>query len=160
MDTQSKVADLATAQRWVRTWRLKSEQVVFTNGCFDLLHAGHVTYLEAAASCGQRLVVGLNDDASVSRLKGPTRPIQTLAHRARVLAALACVDAVVAFAEDTPLALILALQPDVLAKGADYTVEQIVGAQEVLGWGGRVERLALVPNQSTTGIVQKLQGKP
>jgi rfaE bifunctional protein nucleotidyltransferase chain/domain len=160
MDTQSKVADLATAQRWVRTWRLKSEQVVFTNGCFDLLHAGHVTYLEAAASCGQRLVVGLNDDASVSRLKGPTRPIQTLAHRARVLAALACVDAVVAFADDTPLALILALQPDVLAKGADYTVEQIVGAQEVLGWGGRVERLALVPNQSTTGIVQKLQGKP
>jgi D-beta-D-heptose 7-phosphate kinase/D-beta-D-heptose 1-phosphate adenosyltransferase len=160
MDTQSKVADLATVQRWVRTWHLKSEQVVFTNGCFDLLHAGHVTYLEAAASCGQRLVVGLNDDASVSRLKGPTRPIQTLAHRARVLAALACVDAVVAFTDDTPLALILALRPDVLAKGADYTVEQIVGAQEVLGWGGRVERLALVPNQSTTGIVLKLQGKP
>lgn len=160
MDTQSKVADLSTVLRWVRTWRLKSEQVVFTNGCFDLLHAGHVTYLEAAASCGQRLVVGLNDDASVSRLKGPTRPIQTLAHRARVLAALACVDAVVPFAEDTPLALILALQPDVLAKGADYSAEQIVGAQKVLGWGGRVERLALVPNQSTTGIVQKLQGKP
>ncbi|MBX3101967.1 MAG: D-glycero-beta-D-manno-heptose 1-phosphate adenylyltransferase [Bacteroidetes bacterium] len=157
MDTSYKTADLAQAIRQVNTWRLKSDCVVFTNGCFDLLHAGHVTYLEAAAGYGQRLVVGINSDASVRRLKGPARPIQEAAHRARVLAALACVDAVVIFEEDTPLHLITTLRPDVLAKGADYTLEQIVGAQEVMAYGGRVERIPLVQGQSTTSIVSRMQ---
>jgi D-beta-D-heptose 7-phosphate kinase/D-beta-D-heptose 1-phosphate adenosyltransferase len=155
MDTQNKVISWTDALRQVNIWRLVSQPVVFTNGCFDLLHAGHVTYLEAAASEGRRLVVGLNSDASVQRLKGPTRPIQAQNYRARVLAALACIDAVVIFDQDTPLELIQHLRPDILAKGADYTLEQIVGAQEVMAYGGKVARIPLVPGQSTTSLVEK-----
>jgi len=132
---------------------------VFTNGVFDLLHAGHVALLEAARAAGGALVVGVNSDASVRRLgKGADRPLVGEADRARVVAALACVDGVVLFDEDTPLELIRALRPDVLVKGADYARGQIVGADDVAGWGGRVVRVPLVPGQSTTELLRRLRG--
>jgi rfaE bifunctional protein nucleotidyltransferase chain/domain len=132
---------------------------VFTNGVFDVLHAGHVALLEAARAAGAALVVGVNADASVRRLgKGADRPLVGETDRTRVLAALACVDCVVLFAEDTPLELIRALRPDVLVKGADYARDQIVGADDVEGWGGRVVRVPLVPGKSTTDLVRRLRG--
>jgi len=131
---------------------------VFTNGVFDLLHAGHVALLEAARAEGAVLVVGVNTDASVRRLgKGSERPLVPEAERARLLAALAAVDCVVLFDDDTPLALIDLLRPDVLVKGADYAREAIVGAAEVEGWGGRVVRVPLVAGKSTTDLVRKLR---
>jgi D-beta-D-heptose 7-phosphate kinase/D-beta-D-heptose 1-phosphate adenosyltransferase len=131
---------------------------VFTNGVFDLLHAGHVALLEAARAEGVALVVGVNTDASVRRLgKGSDRPLVTEAERARLLAALSAVDCVVLFDDDTPLALIDRLRPDVLVKGADYAREAIVGAAEVEGWGGRVVRVPLVAGKSTTDLVRKLK---
>jgi rfaE bifunctional protein nucleotidyltransferase chain/domain len=132
-------------------------RVVFTNGCFDLVHAGHVRYLEAARALGDLLVVGLNDDASVRRLKGAGRPILALAERAEVLAGLTAVDHLVAFAEDTPLALIEILQPDVLVKGADWAADDIVGRNVVLARGGRVERIDLVPALSTSEIIRRIR---
>ncbi len=132
---------------------------MFTNGVFDLLHAGHVALLEAARAEGDALIVGVNRDASARRLgKGPDRPVVAERERARVVAALAAVDCVVLFAEDTPLALIRQLHPDVLVKGADYAPESIVGAADVEGWGGRVVRVPLVQDQSTTGLLRKLRG--
>ena len=126
---------------------------------FDVLHAGHVALLEAARAAGAALVVGVNTDASVRRLgKGADRPLVGEVDRARVLAALACVDCVVLFDEDTPLELIRALRPDVLVKGADYARDQIVGAADVEGWGGRVVRVPLVPGKSTTDLVRRLRG--
>jgi rfaE bifunctional protein nucleotidyltransferase chain/domain len=131
---------------------------VFTNGVFDLLHIGHVTLLEAARAAGAALVVGVNSDASVQRLaKGAGRPLVPGAERARLVAALACVDCVVVFDEDTPLALINRLRPDVLVKGADYARDQIVGADAVESWGGRVVRVALVPGHSTSDLVERLR---
>lgn len=131
---------------------------MFTNGVFDLLHVGHVTLLEAARAEGATLVVGVNSDDSVRLLaKGADRPFVPLAERARVLAALGCVDCVVPFDEATPLALIQALRPDVLVKGADYALEEIVGAAEIGKWGGRVVRVPLVPGRSTTDIVKRLR---
>lgn len=131
---------------------------MFTNGVFDLLHVGHVALLEAARAAGDALVVGLNSDASVRRLgKGADRPLVAERERARLLAALAAVDCVVLFDDDTPLALIVRLHPDVLVKGADYAREAIVGAAEVEAWGGRVVRVPLVQGQSTTEIVRKLR---
>jgi D-beta-D-heptose 7-phosphate kinase/D-beta-D-heptose 1-phosphate adenosyltransferase len=131
---------------------------VFTNGVFDLLHAGHVGLLEAARTEGVALVVGVNTDASVRRLgKGSDRPLVPEAERARLLAALTAVDCVVLFDDDTPLALIDRLRPDVLVKGADYAREAIVGAAEVEGWGGRVVRVPLVAGKSTTDLVRKLR---
>jgi rfaE bifunctional protein nucleotidyltransferase chain/domain len=129
---------------------------VFTNGCFDLLHPGHVTYLEAARELGDALVVGLNSDASVRRLKGPARPILTEQERATVLSGLRSVDYVVVFDEDTPLALIRRIVPDVLVKGGDWPVEAIVGADVVLAAGGRVSSLPFVEGKSTTGIVERI----
>ena len=132
--------------------------MVFTNGVFDLLHTGHVALLEAARAEGAALVVAVNTDASVRRLgKGSERPLVPEAERARLLAALAAVDCVVLFDEDTPLALIARLRPDVLVKGADYAREAIVGAAEVEGWGGRVVRVPLVAGKSTTDLVRKLR---
>jgi len=132
--------------------------VAFTNGVFDLLHGGHVALLEAARAAGDALVVGVNSDASVRRLgKGPDRPLVAEAERVRLLAALAAVDCVVLFNDDTPLALIERLHPDVLVKGADYAPEAIVGAAEVEGWGGRVVRVPLVEGKSTTDLVRKLR---
>lgn len=143
-----------------RVWRdaLRRGRLSFTNGVFDLLHPGHVDVLMGARSQGDALVVGLNSDASVRRLKGPERPVRSQQDRAYVLAALECVDAVVVFEEDTPLELIRALRPDVLVKGGDYTEAAIVGAADVKGWGGRVAVIPLTPGQSTTSIVEKLRG--
>ncbi|MGI4834473.1 MAG: D-glycero-beta-D-manno-heptose 1-phosphate adenylyltransferase [Janthinobacterium lividum] len=135
-------------------WRAAGEKVVFTNGCFDLLHLGHVDYLEKARALGDRLVVGLNTDASVSALK-PGRPLQDETSRARILAALAFVDAVVLFGDDTPLRLIEAVQPDVLVKGDDYAIEGIVGHETVLNKGGQVLTVPLVKGYSTSALVAK-----
>jgi D-beta-D-heptose 7-phosphate kinase / D-beta-D-heptose 1-phosphate adenosyltransferase len=137
-------------------WRAAGETIVFTNGCFDLLHVGHITLLEDCRRFGSKLVLGLNADASVCRLKGPTRPIVAERERARVMAALAAVDAVVLFEEDTPLQLIRALKPDVLVKGGDYTIETVVGHEDVIASGGRVEIVPTVEGFSTTNIVKKL----
>jgi D-beta-D-heptose 7-phosphate kinase/D-beta-D-heptose 1-phosphate adenosyltransferase len=156
LEQAAKILDLAAAQARVQGWQAAGERVVFTNGCFDLLHVGHVSYLELAHRQGQRLVVGLNTDQSVRALKGLERPLIGEQDRARVLAALAAVDAVVLFDEATPLELILALRPDVLAKGADYREEEVVGAPEVKSWGGQVVLIPLVDDRSTTGIIQRL----
>jgi D-beta-D-heptose 7-phosphate kinase/D-beta-D-heptose 1-phosphate adenosyltransferase len=149
--------DLDTAARLVREWRAHGLRVGFTNGCFDVLHAGHVALLRGARRRCDRLVVALNTDESVARLKGPSRPVNPLADRAAVVAALAAVDAVVAFAEDTPLELIRALVPDVLVKGADYTPDRVVGAEVVRAAGGEVALIDLLPGRSTTGIVARLR---
>ena len=142
----------------VNRWSLTGEKVVFTNGCFDILHAGHVAYLKEAASLGDRLIVAVNDDASVARLKGPERPMNTLARRLQVLSGLASVDAVVGFSEDTPVALIERLQPDVLAKGGDYkSIDDVVGYETVLGYGGEVKVLGEVANLSTTHLIAKIR---
>jgi D-beta-D-heptose 7-phosphate kinase/D-beta-D-heptose 1-phosphate adenosyltransferase len=154
-DPVTKMMDWRRAAAWRRS---QTGRLVFTNGVFDLLHPGHVNVLLASRREGDALVVGLNSDESVKRLKGPERPIRSLPDRAYVLAALSMVDAVVAFEQDTPLELILRLRPDVLVKGGDYTVDAMVGAQEVQGWGGRVVVVPLTPGQSTTSIIQRLRG--
>ena len=153
-----KVCELPSLQLRVAGWRAAGQRIVFTNGCFDLLHAGHVTYLEGARKLGDRLIVGLNTDRSVSALKGPSRPVIHEADRARVMAALEAVDAVVLFDEDTPLTLINALRPDVLVKGSDYREDQVVGGQEVKSWGGKVALVEIVPGRSTSKIIDKLGG--
>lgn len=138
--------------------RAHGERIVFTNGCFDILHAGHVTYLEQARSQGDRLVVAINDDASVTRLKGPGRPINSVDRRMAVLAGLGAVDWVVSFSEDTPENLLERIRPDVLVKGGDYGLEGVVGAPIVLGYGGEVKVLSFVDSCSTTAIVEKIRG--
>lgn len=154
-----KLLELEDAQRLVRSWKRRGEKVVFTNGCFDILHAGHVSYLDMARRLGDRLVVGLNSDASVRRLKGESRPINPEIQRAAVLAALASVDVVVLFEQDTPLELIATLRPDILAKGADYQKEQVVGAAEVESWGGEVRLVDLVDGVSTTRIATRIASR-
>lgn len=134
--------------------------IVFTNGCFDLLHAGHVDLLRRARTHGDALVVGLNSDASVRRLKGPSRPIIPLPERAFVLSGLESVDYVVPFEADTPLELILAIKPQVLIKGGDWPIERIVGAADVQSWGGKVFSLPLLPGYSTTAIVSRIRSLP
>jgi D-beta-D-heptose 7-phosphate kinase/D-beta-D-heptose 1-phosphate adenosyltransferase len=143
-----------------RAWRTEVRgKVVFTNGVFDLLHPGHVDVLLGARRHGDALVVGVNSDASVRRLKGPTRPVRGEAERCYVLAALEMVDAVVVFDEDTPFELIGVLKPDVLVKGGDYTETSIVGAREVRAWGGDVVVVPLTPGHSTTSTIEKLRGR-
>ncbi|MBC4017765.1 bifunctional D-glycero-beta-D-manno-heptose-7-phosphate kinase/D-glycero-beta-D-manno-heptose 1-phosphate adenylyltransferase HldE [Siccirubricoccus deserti] len=154
---EEALLDHVQAQRLVAEWKAHGLRVGFTNGCFDILHAGHVALLRAARKRCDRLVVALNTDASVARLKGPARPVNGLADRAAVVSALAAVDAVVGFGEDTPLALIRLLLPDVLVKGADYTVEQVVGADVVQQAGGEVALIDLVPGRSTTATIRKLR---
>jgi D-beta-D-heptose 7-phosphate kinase / D-beta-D-heptose 1-phosphate adenosyltransferase len=139
----------------VSAWRSNGESIVFTNGCFDLLHIGHITLLESARNQGDRLIVGINSDASVSNLKGPTRPMVGQRERAYVLAALAAVDAVVIFDTPTPLELIEALRPDVIVKGGDYNEDTVVGAKEVRSWGGRVKIVPTVEGFSTTKLIEK-----
>jgi D-beta-D-heptose 7-phosphate kinase/D-beta-D-heptose 1-phosphate adenosyltransferase len=151
-----KILDLDRIKLRVAEWRASGETIVFTNGCFDLLHVGHIALLEDCRRFGSKLVLGLNADASVCRLKGPTRPIVSERERARVMAALAAVDAVVLFEEDTPLELIRALKPNVLVKGGDYTIETVIGHEDVLASGGRVEIVPTVEGFSTTNIVKKL----
>jgi D-beta-D-heptose 7-phosphate kinase/D-beta-D-heptose 1-phosphate adenosyltransferase len=152
---EEALLDRAAAARLVRDWKAHGLRVGFTNGCFDILHAGHVALLRAARRRCDRLIVALNTDASVARLKGPSRPVNTLADRAAVVSALAAVDAVVAFGEDTPLELIRLLVPDVLVKGADYTIDKVVGADVVQAAGGEVALIELLPGRSTTGILAK-----
>ena len=157
-DPGAKVLSWDAAGAWRAT--LPPRRLVFTNGVFDLLHPGHVDVLLAARREGDALIVGLNSDASVRRLKGPGRPVRPEGDRARVLAALGMVDGVVMFSEDTPLELIRRLQPDVLVKGGDYSEDTIVGAPEVRARGGRVVVVPLTAGQSTTSIVETLRGTP
>ena len=151
-----KIKGRSALARRLRAARRGGKRVVFTNGCFDLLHVGHVRYLQRAKRLGDLLVVGLNSDASVHRLKGPRRPLVPEAQRAEVLAALACVDFVTFFTEDTPLGLIEQLQPDVLVKGADWNKADIVGRRIVEKGGGRVARVRLVPGASTSRLVGRI----
>jgi D-beta-D-heptose 7-phosphate kinase/D-beta-D-heptose 1-phosphate adenosyltransferase len=153
-----KVMSRSAALEQVERWRRRGWRVGFTNGCFDLLHPGHVHLLEQSRSWCDRLVVGLNSDDSVKRLKGPARPIQNEAARAAVLASLATVDCVTVFDEETPLELIRLFQPEVLVKGADYTVETVVGAEIVQGYGGQVKLAELLPGNSTTATVARMKG--
>jgi D-beta-D-heptose 7-phosphate kinase/D-beta-D-heptose 1-phosphate adenosyltransferase len=143
----------------VRRLQQAGKKVVFTNGCFDLLHVGHVRYLQAARRLGDALVIGVNADASVRRLKGPTRPLTPELERAEILDALECVDYVAIFAAETPLALIRKVQPDLLVKGGDWPVEKIVGRAVVEARGGKVISIPLVPGASTTGIVSRIEGR-
>jgi len=156
-EVKNKIANWGEAETQVDRWRNAGEKIVFTNGCFDLLHLGHVDYLEKARAFGTRLVIGLNTDASVSRFKGPDRPIQDQTSRARVLAALQFVDLVVLFDQDTPLELISTLIPDVLVKGSDYLAENIVGSEVVKKNGGLVKTIEFVPGYSTSRIIEKIK---
>jgi len=140
----------------IKDQRLQDKIIVFTNGCFDILHPGHVDYLQRAKQLGDVLVVGLNSDRSVQRLKGPTRPINAELDRAKVLSALACVDFVLIFHEDTPYNLIKAIKPNILVKGGDWPVEKIVGKDVVRQNQGQVLSLSLLPGYSTTKIIQKI----
>lgn len=151
-----KICSLKQLQDKLVLWRKQGQKIVFTNGCFDLLHAGHVTYLEAARKTGDKLILGLNTDRSVQALKGPSRPVINQHDRARVLAALEAVDAIVLFDEDTPLALVEALRPDIIAKGDDYQEHQVVGGDLVKSWGGQVKLIPLVEGRSTSNILQKI----
>jgi D-beta-D-heptose 7-phosphate kinase / D-beta-D-heptose 1-phosphate adenosyltransferase len=151
-----KICDLSQLMTKVETWEKQKQKIVFTNGCFDLLHAGHVTYLEAAKKRGDKLILGLNTDRSVSAIKGPTRPVVHENDRARVLAALESVDAVILFDEDTPLNLINAIKPNVIAKGSDYAADQVVGGKEVQSWGGEIALIDLVEGKSTSNIIKKM----
>lgn len=155
-EAEAKLVSREQAVERIAAWRRQGLKIGFTNGCFDLLHPGHVSLLAQARAACDRLVVGLNSDASVSRLKGPSRPVQTEAARATVMASLRSVDLVVIFGEDTPLALIEALRPDVLVKGADYTVETVVGADRVQSWGGRVLLAELAQGHSTSATIARI----
>lgn len=156
MKTSDKIYLAETLGSKIKEWK-KAGKVVFTNGCFDILHLGHVDYLEKARNKGSKLIVGLNTDESVKRLKGPERPVNNEYARARVLASLQFVDAVVLFDEDTPLNLIEKLVPDILVKGDDYNISNIVGADFVIKNGGSVETISLVEGQSTSGIISKIK---
>jgi rfaE bifunctional protein nucleotidyltransferase chain/domain len=157
MASEQKIVSLQEALEIRKNWSSHHEKVVFTNGCFDILHLGHVDYLEKASQTGSQLIVGVNTDRSVKALKGPERPVNSAYARARLIAALGFVSMVIIFDEDTPLELIKSLAPDVLIKGNDYSIDTIVGAKEVIEMGGEVCTIELVPNYSTTGIIQKLK---
>ncbi|MBI5177669.1 MAG: D-glycero-beta-D-manno-heptose-7-phosphate kinase [Nitrospinae bacterium] len=154
--SESKVVDLKTAAQLAETLRKKNKKIVFTNGCFDLIHYGHIQYLQKARRLGDRLFLGLNSDSSVRRLKGPSRPVLHEHDRAHILAALDCVDQVILFSEPTPLKLIKAIKPHVLVKGGDYAVDQIVGHNEVQRWGGEVKTVKYIEGNSTSGIITKI----
>lgn len=157
MNTDLKIWKREEAAQRAAAIKAEGKRIVFTNGCFDILHAGHVTYLQEAAALGDFLVVGVNSDDSVKRLdKSPARPLQNEFSRSTVMAALQCVGAVIVFDEDTPLELIQAVKPDVLVKGADYNLEDIVGAKEVLSAGGEVKTLEFLPGYSTSSIEKKI----
>ncbi len=144
-------------QKKLEEWRMRGKRIVFTNGCFDLLHPGHIDYLEQAGIHGDVLIVGLNDDDSVRRLKGASRPINPLADRARMLAALRSVDMVIPFPEDTPLKLIKSLMPNVLIKGGDYQANDIVGAKEVRAHGGVVVVMPFMEGYSTSLLIERIK---
>ncbi|GAA4452039.1 D-glycero-beta-D-manno-heptose 1-phosphate adenylyltransferase [Nibrella saemangeumensis] len=154
--TDSKILTREEAVQLAVQWRTEGQRVVFTNGCFDIVHLGHIDYLEKARNLGDKLILGLNTDASVSRLKGPLRPVVNEYARARLMAALAFVDAVTLFDEPTPLELIRAVRPDILVKGDDYTAENIVGADFVIQQGGSVQTVPLVKGYSTSSLIEKI----
>ncbi|MBB3699120.1 D-glycero-beta-D-manno-heptose 1-phosphate adenylyltransferase [Flammeovirga yaeyamensis] len=157
MHSKNKIVSLEEAVRIRKEWKAAGEKVVFTNGCFDIVHLGHVDYLEQARLKGSKMILGLNTDASVKRLKGEERPINNEYARARLLAAFEFIDMVILFGDDTPLDLISTLLPDVLVKGADYTIDNIVGAKEVMENGGSVETITLVEGFSTSSIIEKIR---
>ncbi|MBL3654931.1 D-glycero-beta-D-manno-heptose 1-phosphate adenylyltransferase [Fulvivirga sediminis] len=157
MKTKQKIVELGDLVRLRKSWSEKGEKVVFTNGCFDILHLGHVDYLEKAAELGDRLIVAINTDASVKRLKGEERPLNDEYARARLLASLSFVDAVTYFSQDTPLEVITEILPDILVKGSDYLTENIVGSDIVIKNGGVVKTIDLVDGYSTTGLVNKIK---
>lgn len=154
---EKKIFTLPQLQAQIASWRVTHKTIAFTNGCFDILHEGHIASLSQAASEADYLVVGVNSDSSTKKLKGPDRPVNQEHSRALMLASLCIVDAVVIFEEDTPLQLIKAILPDVLVKGGDYTLEQIVGAKEVIANGGRVVINPILPGFSTTGIIRQIK---
>jgi rfaE bifunctional protein nucleotidyltransferase chain/domain len=154
---KEKIKTLAELTALRKKWAETGEKVVFTNGCFDILHRGHVDYLNKAATLGTKLIVAVNSDASVKGLKNTNRPIQDETSRLEIMASLGCVDAVILFGENTPLELISILIPDVLVKGADYKVEDIVGYEVVTKHGGEVRTLEFLPGYSTTAIEQKIK---
>ena len=153
----AKVFDLDNLLHRVRRWRLQDKKIVFTNGVFDILHEGHIASLSEAASFGHVLIVGVNTDASVKRLKGESRPVNNEKSRSLLLASLVITDAVILFEEDTPQKLISAILPDVLVKGGDYTLDQIVGANEVLANGGDVKIVPILEGFSTTSIIERMK---
>ena len=156
--TEHKIVTLAQGIELRKQWKANGDKVVFTNGCFDILHLGHVDYLEKSSEFGTQMIVAVNSDASVRTLeKGVERPVNAEYARARLIAALGFVSMVIIFGDSTPLDLIQSLSPDVLVKGDDYTIETIVGAKEVIAAGGSVKTIALVPDYSTTKIIQKLK---
>ncbi|MDA8419524.1 MAG: D-glycero-beta-D-manno-heptose 1-phosphate adenylyltransferase, partial [Desulfobacteraceae bacterium] len=156
---EDKLMELPALRARLARQQALGRRVVFTNGCFDIIHQGHVSYLAAARRLGDCLVVGLNSDQSIRALKGPQRPVNPESSRARVLAALGCVDFVVIFGEETPLELIRSLKPDLLVKGADWPLDRIVGAPEVLARGGQVAAIPMAPGFSTTGMIQRIRGQ-
>ncbi len=156
-DDAGKVYTLNRLKQVVANRKRIGQAIVFTNGCFDILHAGHVDYLQKARQQGDFLVLGLNDDRSIRSIKGPGRPVNSELQRARVLAALGCVDAIVLFGDDTPIDLITGLRPNVMVKGADWQEDEIVGAKEVKADGGRVERIPFSSQTSTTDMIQRIR---
>jgi len=154
----NKITDVQSLKNTMAGWKAAGNKVVFTNGVFDLLHIGHITYMAKAAELGDKLIIGLNADSSVKRLKGDGRPVNDQNSRALLLSALFFVDAVVVFEEDTPLNLISTLLPDILVKGADYAIENIVGGKEVIANGGEVKTIDFVDGYSSTAIIKRIQG--
>jgi rfaE bifunctional protein nucleotidyltransferase chain/domain len=152
-----KIIEGPALQEQVETWKTGGKKIVFTNGCFDLLHAGHIAYLSEAADLGDVLIVGLNSDSSVQVLKGPTRPVNDQQTRAAILGSMFFIDAVVPFSEETPLNLIKAILPDVLVKGGDYEIAQIAGSKEVLANGGEVRILSFLPGYSSSAVIEKIK---
>ena len=157
MSTANKILPLSDALEKIHQIKRQRRNIVFSNGCFDILHAGHVDYLEKAREKGDFLVVGLNTDASVRRIKGEDRPINSEISRARVLAGLGFTDMVILFDEDTPIELIKAIKPDILVKGKDYDISNIIGADIVLGYGGKVETIELTKGLSTSNVIEKIK---
>ena len=157
MSISNKILDWNSAKEKVNQWKNQNFKVVFTNGCFDIIHPGHVDYLEKAKRLGDKLVIGLNSDHSIKILKGATRPINDASYRQTILSAFEFVDAVVLFEEETPLNLIQELKPDILVKGGDYTVENIVGAKEIIRNGGKVEIISFLEGYSSTKVITKIQ---
>ncbi|SDP56960.1 rfaE bifunctional protein, domain II [Mucilaginibacter sp. OK268] len=153
----NKITNISLLKTQVLSWQSTGQKVVFTNGVFDLLHIGHITYLAKAAELGEKLIIGLNADSSVRRIKGESRPVNDQNSRAAILAALFFVDAIVVFEEDTPLNLISTLLPDILVKGADYSIENIIGGKEVIANGGEVKTIDFVKGYSSTSIIEKIR---
>jgi D-beta-D-heptose 7-phosphate kinase/D-beta-D-heptose 1-phosphate adenosyltransferase len=156
---RDKMGTLVEVSRKVSRARRAGEVIVFTNGCFDLLHVGHIRSLEQARLLGDRLIVAINLDASVRRVKGPDRPILPARARMELVAALGCVDWVVGFGADTPIRLIRSLQPDVLVKGGDWALDEIVGGKDVTSWGGRIVRSRIVPGVRTSSLIEKIKNR-